>query len=187
MFRSALAYAGLLLLGASIATVDAQATSSANVPSCATGCFATKIVEAGYLAPNTFAQAYYNCLGYHCIAAEYQQGVILGQAVCASVGGALDASGITGSATQVLATLSSIPVASGSMGASAAAQFSTFLSDISAVVGTVPVTSAFSLPSATSTSGSASTSASQSTTGSGSAAAQAATTGAKTLAPQNVI
>lgn len=117
-----------------------------------------------------------------------------------------DASGITGSATQVLATLSSIPVASGSMGgqypfsallqdfdhlahqltlvprtASAAAQFSTFLSDISAVVGTVPVTSAFSLPSATSTSGSASTSASQSTTGSGSAAAQAATTGAKTV------
>lgn len=36
-----------------------------------------------------FTQAYYNCMAYHCTDEEYQQGVVLGQAVCASVGGTL--------------------------------------------------------------------------------------------------
>lgn len=95
---------------------------------CATGCFATKITEAGYLAPSVsatdlagtfpvpslggwprprkltpdpglerialcsdevFAQAYFNCLSDHCTPEQYAQGVALGQAVCANVGGAL--------------------------------------------------------------------------------------------------
>lgn len=124
--------------------------------------------------------------------------------------------GITGSAAAVLATASSIPVATGtqvcesspfprpeshlgpSLGsilrgrhfsdcccpmrrakqnkkttAAAASQFSTFLSDISAVVGSTPVTSAYNTPSATSAAGAAAatTSAGASSRAAGAAAA----------------
>ncbi|GAA6022519.1 hypothetical protein JCM8202_000499 [Rhodotorula sphaerocarpa] len=165
---SALPHALAVLLLACTASVLAQSSASgSNVPTCATGCFATKITEAGYLAPSisatdlaalcsdeVFAQAYFNCLSDHCTPEQYAQGVALGQAVCANVGGALPSSGITGSATQVFATLSAAPVATGSQGSSAAARFSTFLQDISGVVGSTPVTSAFMLPSSTAAPGS---------------------------------
>ncbi|GAA5865606.1 hypothetical protein JCM3774_002066 [Rhodotorula dairenensis] len=181
MLRRVLSYA----LGASLAAL-AAAQSSTTAPACATGCFATKITEAGYLAPSVsatdlaalceteaFTQAYYNCMAYHCTPDEYQQGVILGQAVCASVGGTLPSTGITGSASAVLATASPIPVATGGQGSSAASQFSTFLGDISAVVGSTPVTSAYNMPS-TSTAAATAASTTSSSSGGGSGVAAAA-------------
>ncbi|GAA5988776.1 hypothetical protein JCM10908_006165 [Rhodotorula pacifica] len=185
--------AAVYTLLASVTTL-ATAQTSASAPACATACFATKITEAGYLAPSvsatdlaalcetqSFTQAYYNCMSYHCTAEEYQQGVILGTAVCASVGGTIPSAEITGSASAVLATASSIPVASGAQGSSAASQFSTFLGDISAVVGSTPVSSAYSAPptSTASASGSAARS-----SGSGAAAAAATSSGQTSGASQ---
>ncbi|BGP26919.1 extracellular membrane protein, CFEM domain protein [Rhodotorula toruloides] len=118
----------------------AFAQPPANAPVCATRCFTTKIMEAGQLAPGVsptdiaglcrsvnFVQAYVNCLGDHCTGNNYATGIQLGQAVCANVGASLPSTGVTGSATDVLRTLSAVPVSSGSQTASVAASFSSAL------------------------------------------------------------
>ncbi|BGO94420.1 hypothetical protein NBRC10512_003794 [Rhodotorula toruloides] len=118
----------------------AAAQLPANAPGCATRCFTTKVMEASTLAPGVspsdiaglcrsanFVQAYVNCLGDHCTGNDYTTGITLGQAVCANVGASLPSTGVTGSATDVLRTLSSVPVSTGSETASAAASFSSAL------------------------------------------------------------
>ncbi|GAA5860767.1 hypothetical protein JCM1840_001956 [Sporobolomyces johnsonii] len=138
MFRTPL----LLALAALSSLTAAQLP--ANAPDCATLCFATKITEAGSLAPGVagtdiaglcaapnFVQAYYNCLSDHCTAADLATGVTLGQQVCASAGGSVFSSGITGSATTVLSTLSPVPASTGSVTGSVASEFSSLVSETS--------------------------------------------------------
>ncbi|KAG0654733.1 hypothetical protein C6P46_001521 [Rhodotorula mucilaginosa] len=194
MLRLAVAYAVAAYLSVLALAQDSSA------PVCATSCFATKITEAGYLAPSvsatdlaalcetaSFTQAYYNCMSYHCTPDEYQRGVVLGQVVCASVGAAIPSAGITGSAAAVLATASSIPVATGTQVSAAASQFSTFLGDISAVVGSTPVTSAYNTPSPISAgAATASAGASSGSAGAAAAASTGQTSGADSISPSRL-
>ncbi|GAA5902879.1 hypothetical protein JCM5296_006321 [Sporobolomyces johnsonii] len=171
MFRTPL----LLALAALSSLTAAQLP--ANAPDCATLCFATKITEAGSLAPGVagtdiaglcaapnFVQAYYNCLSDHCTAADLATGVTLGQQVCASAGGSVFSSGITGSATTVLSTLSPVPASTGSVTGSVASEFSSLVSETSYYTSATANSTTAVVPISTSTSTSASSALSTSST-----------------------
>ncbi|GAA5973142.1 hypothetical protein JCM21900_000342 [Sporobolomyces salmonicolor] len=161
MFRTPL----FLVLAALSSLTAAQLP--ANAPDCATRCFATKITEAGSLAPGVagtdiaglcavpnFVQAYYNCLSDHCTPADLATAVTLGQQVCASAGGSVVSSGITGSVTTVLSTLSPIPASTGSVTGSAASEFSSLVSASSYYPSAMANSTTAGVPISTSTSAS---------------------------------
>ncbi|GAA5940064.1 hypothetical protein JCM1841_005352 [Sporobolomyces salmonicolor] len=167
MFRTPL----FLVLAALSSLTAAQLP--ANAPDCATRCFATKITEAGSLAPGVagtdiaglcavpnFVQAYYNCLSDHCTPADLATAVTLGQQVCASAGGSVVSSGITGSVTTVLSTLSPIPASTGSVTGSVASEFSSLVSASSYYPSATANSTTAGVPISTSASSALSTSAS---------------------------